>query len=72
MRRIVKVSLFEFTSKWPSRTYINKYHDYGIKCSILSSDLGILWDKYVLRLEGSVENMELYLNYLKCEGFKIK
>lgn len=26
----------------------------------------------VLRLEGSVENMELYLNYLKCEGFKIK
>ncbi len=71
MKRIVKVSAFEFGLTYASGHYIHNYDDYDIECDIVSRDLGILWDKYVLKLEGKAENIQLYLDYLKCSGFKI-
>ena len=71
MERIVKVSVFEFSTTWASSFYINKYHDYGIECHVISRNLGILFDRYILRLKGKPENIQLYLDYLKAEKFKI-
>lgn len=71
MKRIVKVSAFEFGLTYASGHYIHNYDDYDIECDIVNRDLGILWDKYVLKLEGKPENIQLYLDYLKCSGFKI-
>ena len=61
MKRIVKVSAFEFALTYASGHYIHNYDDYGIKCDIVNRNLGILWDKYVLKLEGKPENIQLYL-----------
>ncbi len=71
MKKIVRVSVFEFALQWRSSHYINRYSDYDLKCNILSRDLGVFWDKYVLQLEGSPDNIQLFLDYLKCEKFKI-
>ena len=71
MKRIVKVSSWEFKLTYPSGRYIHNYDDYNIECDIVNRDLGILRDTYILKLEGKPENIQLYLDYLKCSGFKI-
>ena len=72
MKRLVSVSVFEFSTQWPSLAYITKDYMFNIKCTIVSSDMRILQDKYLLKLEGSEEDIQKFLDYLKYEGFKIK
>jgi hypothetical protein len=71
MERIIKVSAFEFAIAQSSLYYVHKYDEYGLKGQVVDSNRGILWDKYVLRLNGSAENIQLFLDYLKSVGFKI-
>ena len=72
MKRVVAVSACEFFNKWPSSSYIYDYEDYHIKCDIVSRDLCVFNDKYTLKLEGEPKDIQLFLDYLECEGFKIK
>lgn len=73
MERLVRVSAFEFSTKWPSYTYIHsEYSEFNVKCKILTEDRGLLWDRYTLKLEGAAEDIQMFLDYLKHEGFKIK
>ena len=72
MKRLVNVSVLEFSTMWPSSTYIHNYRRYKIKLKIVSENIGIFKDKYLLALDGSMENIQNFLKYLKFEGFKIK
>ena len=72
MKRLVSVSAFEFSTKWPSRSYINKHYRFNVNCTVVSKDIGLLKDKYLLELEGTEENIQMFLDYLKHEGFKIQ
>ena len=72
MKRLVSVSAFEFSTKWPSLNYINRHYMFNINCIVVSSDRGNLFDKYLLKLEGTEEDIQMFLDYLKHEGFKIK
>ena len=72
MKRVVRVSAFEFSTACPSYNYISGTNNFGVKCTVMSENRGLLWDKYTLKLEGSDENIQMFLDYLKCEGFKIK
>lgn len=71
MKRLVKVSVGEFATKWPSIHYINKAYFYNVDCIIVSRDLGIFKDKYILELSGTEENIQMFLQRLKLERFKI-
>ena len=51
MKRIVKVSAFEFAITHSSLYYVHKYDEYNLKGGVVDSDRGILFDKYVLRLD---------------------
>ena len=70
MKRLISVSAFEFSTKWPSRTYIDEYYRFHLKCTIISSKIGFFKDKYLLNLEGTEENIQMFIDYLKFEGFK--
>lgn len=72
MKRIVSVSAWEFSTKCPSYNYVSKADNFGVKSTIMSKNLGLIFDRYALQLEGSEENVQMFLDYLKCEGFKIK
>lgn len=72
MRRLVSVSAFEFSTKWPSGNYIYNYDRFNIKCTVESKNIGLLRDKYILKLEGTEENIQMFLDYLKYEGFRIR
>lgn len=72
MKRLVNVSAFEISTKWPSRSYINKYYKFNVNCTIVSSNIGLLKDKYLLKLKGTEENIQMFLDYLKHEGFRIR
>lgn len=72
MKRLVRVSAFEFSTTYPSCNYVSGTNKFGVKCTIMSKNRGLLWDKYTLKLDGSNENIQMFLDYLKCEGFKIK
>lgn len=72
MKRLISVSSFEFSTKWPSRSYINKYYRFNVNCTVLSSEIGLFNNKYLLKLEGTEENIQMFLDYLKHEGFKIR
>ena len=71
MKRIVKVSVFEFAITYTSLYYVYKYDEYNLKGKVVDTNRGILFDKYVLRLEGASEDIEMFLDYLKSVGFKI-
>ena len=71
MKRMVSVSASGFSITWPSSFYVNKYNEYGLSCKIKGKKLGLLKDKYLLELEGSEEDIKLFLGFLKFEGFKI-
>lgn len=72
MKRLISVSAHEFTTKWPSSYYIKKHYSFNVNCNVVSRDIGILKDKYLLKLEGTEENIQMFLDYLKHEGFKMK
>ncbi len=71
MKRLVSVSV-AFYSIIPISSYINKYHEFSIRCTIVKKDIGILKDKYLLKLEGTEDDIQMFIDYLKYEGFKIK
>lgn len=70
MKRVVGVSVRTFATKWPSGTYIFDHHKFNIECEILAQNIGFFEDKYTLQLEGTAENIQLFIDYLRCEGFK--
>lgn len=72
MKRLVSVSAFELFITWPSFSYILNSHNYNINCRIIDENLGLLVDKYLLELEGEAEDIQMFLDYLKYSGFKIK
>lgn len=72
MKRLVSVSASYFSTKNPSICHIYNYDEYNIDCSIESQDLENFKDKYLLLLDGSAENIQMFLEYLKYNGFKIK
>lgn len=72
MKRLVSVSASEFSTKWPSGDYISKHKKFNVKCTVVSEDIGLLKDKYLLELKGKEENIQMFLNYLKHKGFKIR
>ena len=71
MERLVKVSVFEFATKYSSNYYIYKATEYDVKCTVVDRNMGLLKDKYLLKLKGTAENIQNFLDYLKYEGFKI-
>lgn len=71
MKRLVSVSASDFSTKWPSKRYINKHCMFNVNCKIVSAYIGIFKDTYHLILEGTEENIQMFLDYLKREGFKI-
>lgn len=71
MKRVVGVSARELATKWPSSKYIYDYRKFNIECKVLGENRGFFKDKYTLQLEGTSENIQLFIDYLLCEGFKI-
>ena len=71
MKRLVKVSVSDLLKTYTSSSYIDEYSDYNIKCTVVSQNYGILKDTYILRLEGDAENIQMFLDYLKYEKFRI-
>lgn len=67
----VKVKVNSYKLTWPSSNYIDKHKKYNLKCKIRKEDLGIIFDKYELKLTGKKKNIELYLGYLQGKKFKI-
>ena len=72
MKRFISVSAFEFSLTWPSIYYINNDSRYDVKCTVESDNRGLLIDRYFLKIEGTQENIQAFIDYLKHEGFKIK
>ena len=71
MKRIIKASINSFLANNPSWYYIEKDSQYDVECTVLNRDLGYFKDKFVLELKGTAENVQLFLDYLRCSGFKI-
>lgn len=72
MKRLVNISVSTFSTKWPSSDYIDEYDRFNIDCTEVSENIGVFKDKYLLKLEGTKENIQMFLDYLKFEGFKIQ
>lgn len=70
MKRVVGVSATELATTWPSWTYISDYVKFNINCKVLTRNIGFFKDKYTLQLEGESEDIQMFLDYLKAEGFK--
>lgn len=71
MQCLVNVLTYDFSISCPSRCYIDYYKEYNITCRIVTCDLGIFRDKYLLELDGSQDNIEGFLDFLKQQRFKI-
>lgn len=71
MNVFVKVKVNVDILKWTSKYYIDKYEKYKLKCEVKYFDIGLIYDKYKLKLKGNKENIELFLSYLQRKGFKI-
>lgn len=72
MKRVVAVSKNSFLADKPSWYYLGKDENYDVVCTKLDRDLGYFKDKFILMIEGTAENVQLFLDYLRCSGFKIK
>ena len=58
--------------KWSADHYISKYKKYNLECKIIDDDIGLIYDKYKLKLKGNKDNLERYLGYLQRKGFIIE
>lgn len=72
MKRLVNVSENEFSAKWPMENYIGWQPQYDIHCYVIRREVGIFYTRYLLRVEGKEENIQMYIEHLKYVGFKIK
>lgn len=71
MKRLIKVSVSDFVTTYPSRHYINRHSNYNIKCTVRNRNLGLLKDSYILELEGDSDNIQMFIDYLRYNKFKI-
>ena len=72
MERLINVSVFKLFIQWPSEVYIIQARRFNVNCTVVSSKLGFLKDKYCLNLKGTEEEIEKFIDYLKFEDFKIE
>lgn len=72
MKQIVRVSTHILRILYSSKYYVDRAQKYNIKCTMLRYRLGFFRDRFLLKLEGSEENIQMFLNYLKNEGFTIE
>ena len=71
MKRLIILSDTESETLWPSSYFILKYQQFNINCREISRNVGLFKDGYLLELEGSKDNIEKYISYLKDKGFKV-
>ena len=71
MKRLISVSASDLVIKYTSRYYISFAHKYDVNCTIVRQKPGFIIDKYLLQLEGSEENIQNFIEYLKYEGFRV-
>ncbi len=72
MERFIEVSIFTLPLTQPSTLYITSCIEYAVEAEILSRDVGVLWDTYVLKVRGTDKNIQAYLKHLENVGFKIR
>ena len=72
MERFIEVSIFTLPLTQPSTLYITSCIEYAVEAEILSRDVGVLWDTYVLKLRGTDKNIQAYIKHLEDIGFKIR
>ena len=72
MERVIEVSIFSLPLTQPSTLYVSSCIEYAVEANILSRDIGVLWDTYVLKLRGTDKNIQSYLEHLQDIGFKIR
>ena len=72
MKRLVNVSESEFSTKWPMGHYLGWQPEYNVHCYIEKRDIGVFHSKYLLEVEGTEENIQMYIEHLKYIGFKIR
>ena len=69
---IAKAGDLRFTAR-EAEDCIDKAKKYEVRCDILDKDIMALFStKFKLMLDGTKENIEDFLNYLKMMGFRIK
>ena len=68
---IAKAGDLKFTTRH-AEDCIDESKKYDIECKIIDEKMALFSTVFKLRLEGSEENIEDFLNYLKMMGFKIK
>lgn len=66
-----KASEFKFATWREADNCIEKHKEYEVKCDV-RRDLGLLNNTYELCLEGTEENLNNFLSFLRMKGFKIK
>ena len=72
MQVYVKAVAKDSKLTWPSGNYISNYEKFNIKCIICDENLGLFKDKYKLNLQGSRENINSFISYLRMNNFKIE
>ena len=72
MERLISVSAFEFLIERSSLSIIQNYREFNLECKRISEYRGYFKDKYILKLNGEEKNIQMYIDYLKLEGFKVK
>lgn len=71
MKKIVLVSAREFSLRYPSTYYLAKAWHFDVKCTMIQDIFCYFKYKHTLQLEGGAENIQLFLDYLRCQGFKV-
>lgn len=68
----VKAGEFRFATLVQVEDYISKHKKYNVKCKILDRESRIFSNIYNLLLEGTKEDIESFLGFLRMKGFSIK
>lgn len=71
MKRLVSVSASDIFIKYASGYYISRHYSFNVACNVISQEIGLFRDKYLLQLSGTEEDIQMFVAYLKHEGFKI-
>lgn len=66
-----KASDFKFATWTEADDCIEKHKKYGVKCE-MQRNWGFLSNTYDLCMEGTEENLNDFLSFLRMKGFKIK
>lgn len=66
-----KANEFKFATWSQAEECIEKHNEYGVKCKT-QFNMWLLNNTYELCIEGTEENINDFLSFLKMKGFKIK